>query len=166
MPKIFSRTDCSQIQQRLPRMLFNRIGRKRKPCISPVLPDNAITGEDEVTRGRLILVTPLWPTQAWYPGLLDLLVSLPVLLPLNSTLLLDPREEIHPLIANQTLQLAAWHVSSDCYTRKAFVQTLPSSSWQLGGQAQTQSTTTHGKNRVAGVSAGKLIHFAPLWPNN
>ena len=113
---------------------------------------------------ELILVTPLWPMQAWYPSLLDLSVSLPVLLPLSPALLLGPRGEIHPLIANQTLQLAAWHVSSDPYNRKAFVQTLPSSSWQLGGQAQMQFTTPPGKNGIAGVSAGKLIHFAPLWP--
>ena len=37
--------------------------------------------------GELILVTPLWPTQAWYPTLLDMSVSLPVLLPMSTSLL-------------------------------------------------------------------------------
>ena len=114
--------------------------------------------------GELILVTPVWPTQAWYPSLLDMSVSLPVLLPVTPNLLLGPRGEIHPLIANQTLHLAVWHVSNNLYSRKAFVRTLPSSFWQLGGQVQTQFITPPGRNGIAGVSAGKLIHFAPLWP--
>ena len=115
---------------------------------------------------ELILVAPLWPTQAWYPSLLDLSVSLPVLLPMTQNLLLGPGGggEIHPLLANQTLQLAAWHVSSDPCTRKEFVRGLSSSSWQLGGLAQMQFITPPGKNDIAGVSDGKLIHFAPLWP--
>ena len=113
--------------------------------------------------GELILITPLWPTQAWYPTLLDMSVSLPVLLLMSNNLLLGPQGEIHPLILNTTLQLAAWHVSNAPCSRRAFVQTLPSSSWQLGGQAQTQFITPPGRNGIAGVSDGRLIHFAPLW---
>ena len=42
---------------------------------------------------ELILVTHLWPTQAWYTNgnLLDLSVSLPVLLPMSTSLLPGPR---------------------------------------------------------------------------
>ena len=110
--------------------------------------------------GELVLVSPVWPTQAWYPSLLDLSVSLPVLLPTSQ---LGPQGQIHPLIANQTLFLAAWHVSNNSCERKAFVQALPDSSWELGGQAQTQFITPPGRNGIAGVSHGKVIHFAPLW---
>ncbi len=59
--------------------------------------------------GELVLVSPVWPTQAWYPSLLDLSVSLPVLLPTSQNLLLGPQGQIHPLIANQTLFIPAWH---------------------------------------------------------
>ena len=45
---------------------------------------------------------------------------------------------------------------------KAFLATLPSSSWQLGGQVQTQFIIPPGKNDIAGVSQRKLIHFALL----
>ena len=113
--------------------------------------------------GELVLVIPVWPTQAWYPSLLDLSVSLPVLLPTSQNLLLGSQGEMHPLIANQTLVLAAWHISSNLCNQQAFVQTLPSSSWQLGGQAQMQFITPAGRNGIAGVSHGKVIHFAPLW---
>ena len=113
--------------------------------------------------GELILITPVWPTQAWYPRLLDMSVAPPVLLPSFPDLLLSPRGERHPLLVNETLSLAAWHVSSSPCSRRAFLQTLPGSSWQHGGQAQAQFITSPGKNGIAGVTAGKLIHFAPLW---
>ena len=113
--------------------------------------------------GELILVTPVWPTQAWYPSLLELSVSLPILLPWGPKLLQGPQGQSHPLVMNQTLQLAAWHVCNDLCSQRAFLSTLPSSSWRLGGQVQTQFIIPHGKNGIAGVSQGKLILFAPLW---
>ena len=61
-------------------------------------------------KGELILVTPLWPTQAWYPSLLEMSVSLPILLPWDPKLLQGPQGQSHPLVMNQTLHLAAWHV--------------------------------------------------------
>ena len=36
--------------------------------------------------GELVLVIPVWPMQVWYPTLLDLSVSLPVLLPTSQSL--------------------------------------------------------------------------------
>ena len=114
-------------------------------------------------KGELILVTPVWPTQAWYPSLLEMSVSLPILLPCDPKLLQGPQRQSHPLAMNQTLHLAAWHVCNDLCSRKAFLATLPSSSWQFGGQVQTQFIIPPGKNGIAGVSQGKLIHFATLW---
>ena len=78
--------------------------------------------------GELILITPVCPTQAWHPRLLDKSVALPVLLPSFPDLLLSPRGERHPLLVNETLSLAAWHVSSSPCSRRAFLQTLPGSS--------------------------------------
>ena len=113
--------------------------------------------------GELILVTPVWPTQAWYPSLLELSVSLPILLSWGPKLLQGTQDQSHPLVMNQTLQLAAWHVCNDLCNQRAFLATLPSSSWQLRGQVQTQFIIPPGKNGIAGVSQRKLIHFAPLW---
>ena len=45
--------------------------------------------------GELILVTHVWPTQAWYPSLLDMSVALPVLLPWKSDLLQGPQGQFH-----------------------------------------------------------------------
>ena len=38
-----------------------------------------------VEGGKLILVTPLWPTQAWYPSILHMSIAPPVLLPWTPT---------------------------------------------------------------------------------
>ena len=74
-----------------------------------------------------------------------------------------PSGREQPLLENQTLSLAVWHVSNNLCNRRAFVQMLPNSFWQRGGQAQMQFITPPGKNGIAGVSAWKLIHFATLW---
>ena len=113
--------------------------------------------------GELILVTPVWPTQAWYPSILQLSIAPPVLLPWTPKLLCGPQGQSHPLVVNHTLQLAAWHVCANPCKREEFQETLPSSSWQLGGRVQTQFITPPGTNGIAGVTSGRLIRFAPLW---
>ena len=46
----------------------------------------------------LILITPTWPSQSWYPSLLEMIVACPILLPPYQALLTGPRGEHHPLI--------------------------------------------------------------------
>lgn len=113
--------------------------------------------------GNLLLITPVWPTQPWYPVLLDMSIAPPVLLPQTPNLLTSPVGDIHPLIQNKSLFLAAWHVSNDLPQQEAYQTGLPNSFWHLGDQAQMQYTIQPGLNGVAGVRRGKLIHFAPLW---
>lgn len=50
-----------------------------------------------------MIVCPVWPKQAWYPHLVQLLTSNPVLLPIHNDLLLDPLGNRHPLIVNNKL---------------------------------------------------------------
>ena len=62
-----------------------------------------------VERARGTLIVPLWPTQPWYPKLLTMLVSPPILLPKN--ILHLPFKS--PVVHNQqkTLQLIACQIS-------------------------------------------------------
>ena len=101
--------------------------------------------------GELVLVTPVWPTQAWYPSLLGSSVSLPVLLPVTQNLLLSPEGQVHPLIANRTLNLAAWHVSSDPVGR------------HLYERFQAHLGSLAAKSAWKKWHSWCLIHFAPLW---
>ena len=67
----------------------------------------------------VVLITPTWNTQPWYPVLLDLLVEYPLLLPTQHRLLTDPFNRVHPLIVSNQLQLAAWKVSGKPTLQKA-----------------------------------------------
>ena len=54
----------------------------------------------------LLIITPTWPTQTWYPRLLAMSIKDPLLLPRHHKLLTNPEEEIHPLVLNRSLTLA------------------------------------------------------------
>ena len=90
-------------------------------------------------------------------------IAAPLLLPWTPKLLCGPQGQSHPLVVNHTLQLAAWHVCANPCKREEFQETLPSSSWQLGGRVQTQFITPPRTNGIASVTSGKLIRFVPLW---
>ena len=55
----------------------------------------------------MILVVPIWQTQPWYSRLLQLLIANSIIIPHMPNLLLNEQKEIHPLVANKTLSLAA-----------------------------------------------------------
>ena len=59
----------------------------------------------------LLIVCPVWLAQPWYPHLLQLLTSNPVLLPIYNDLLLDPLGNRCPLIIINSLPPAGWRVS-------------------------------------------------------
>ena len=71
--------------------------------------------KEEIT---MILVAPIWQSQAWYSVLLSISIHNPLLLLRRKDLLLDTLWKINPLVANQTLRLAAWLVSgNDCHQK-------------------------------------------------
>lgn len=56
------------------------------------------------TGGECTLVAPLWPTQSWFPKLLNLLVDFPVILPQRRDLLIHPLTGLsHPLLKKSPL---------------------------------------------------------------
>ena len=55
----------------------------------------------------VILITPAWQTQPWYPNLLAMSLSQPFLLPMSSGVLKDPKGEDHPFVINKSLALVA-----------------------------------------------------------
>ena len=59
-----------------------------------------------------ILIVPKWPTQSWFPRLLQMLVDDPIVLPQIPNLLTQPASgEFHPLIMNNHLSLLACRLS-------------------------------------------------------
>jgi len=94
----------------------------------------------------VVLVAPVWDTQHWYPLLLELLVELPILLPVNKSLLQDPFNRAHPLLLTGQLQLAVWKVSGSSTQRKVFQEELQALSCQDGARGLTQRTNQGGIN--------------------
>ena len=116
-------------------------------------------------QATLVIITPTWPTQVWYPVLLEMSCRDPILIPPMGDLLTSPSCQVHPLVKEGSLSLAAWMVSGKISLQKAFQNTLPNYSAPThGAKAPKMLTTAPGHSGVAGVFKGKLIHFAPLWP--
>ena len=67
-----------------------------------------------------ILIVPNWTTQTWYPQLMQLLVTEPLILPKGKIMIQLPynKDKIHPL--HPKLELLACHLSADPSVTKVF----------------------------------------------
>ena len=79
---------------------------------------------------QLILISPVWPAQPWYPLLLQLCIELPILLSLSADLLMKDNQP-HPL---NNLQLAGWKLSANVSKQQMFQQKLERFCWQRGDE--------------------------------
>ena len=116
----------------------------------------------QVEQASMLIITPAWQTQAWYPQMLQLCVQNPILIPKRRDLLLSPDQEVHPLLKNQTLQLVAWKISGNKCLQKVYQKKLSLLCQTLGGKVQSPITTRPGESLVAGVLKNKLIPFDVL----
>ena len=109
----------------------------------------------------VLLIAPVWPTQSWYPLLLQLLTDQPILLPRLDNLLSLPHSlEQHPL--RHKLDLAAWTLSGKPCPTRDFQRSLLTSSVRHGQPVLKSSTRECGSSGLAGVISGRLIYFKPL----
>ena len=144
------------------RCLYDNLDSSTGLCLRP--PFNLISKTlTKVTfdQTELILVAPVWQAQPWWPVLLRLLISQPVLLSISPTLLTDPTDlnRVHPM--NPRLHLAVFSISTNASKLRAFQQTLPiySSSSQQLVPPHTKPTSLVRTVGTAGVLDGKLIFF-------
>ena len=109
----------------------------------------------------IILVAPLWPRRSWFNDLLDLLVDLPVPLPVLPDLLSQPPTRF--LHQNPgMLHLHAWKLSSVESDRRSFLARLPPWSPKHVASLLPRCTTPNGSSSAVGVVQGRLIHLSPL----
>jgi hypothetical protein len=116
----------------------------------------------QTQRSSMIIVTPTWNTQPYWPLLLQMVIEQPILLPNRYNLLLDPAGNQHPLITNGNLRLAAWLVSGNLSKQREFHSKLPFSLNMQDPQALFHLMTQPGRNLIAGVAKGKLIQFTAM----
>ena len=107
----------------------------------------------------LIIVTPTWQIQSWYPDFLSLSVINPIILPLKEDLLKSPQNQQYLLIQNRTMQLAVWVVSGSIWQRKEYQKGLQILLSYQEEKVVTQLTHEPGINGLDGVLNKTLIQF-------
>ena len=93
---------------------------------------------------RLVLVTPVWPSQAWWPILLSLAVAVPALLPTGSHALLPPGYPARRQPWPQRWRMIAWVISGDISEREAWRATRPTGSSTPTSMESHQPRMTRG----------------------
>jgi len=110
---------------------------------------------------ELLLVAPAWPTQAWYPLLLSLLVDEPRSLPVKENLLKQPGTNFFHKNPGM-LRLHVWRLSNDRSRRLAFLDKCPDTSLERIGLPPIQYMKPSGAYTPVGVLDGRLIRARPL----
>lgn len=115
--------------------------------------------EDSVSKA--ILIVPHWPSQAWFPILLSMLISHPVRIPRHKDILVLPHNgQSHPMA--RRLSLVALLVSGISSRSEDFQSQLSISYFHPGVKEQRNSTVWLGESGVFGVYMGKVIRFVRL----
>ena len=103
-----------------------------------------------------ILVVPLWPTQLWFPMVLQLLYNQPWILPPDKKLLSHPAlQEPHPLW--KKLKLMVCPLSGTPSDNLTFLQRSQTSSWHHGDQELKNNTRATLKSGSCFVVRGQSI---------
>jgi len=110
---------------------------------------------------RVVMITPLWVSQPWYPMILEMLEDYPRILPARDDLvILPPGQEF---IMNQGVpELGAWPISGNPSNHEEFLQRLQHSSSHPGDPKRSQTTTHCFRNGLAGVHRGIEIPLRDL----
>ena len=110
----------------------------------------------------VILIAPWWPQQAWFPGILELLVDWPISLPNRWYLLKQPQSDMfHP--DPQMMKLHAWRLSSRPTERKDFLRRLLNVSQSDRKHQVQRCMRPSGESSELGVVQGVSIHAVPLY---
>ncbi|XP_065189509.1 uncharacterized protein LOC135820128 [Sycon ciliatum] len=105
---------------------------------------------------QVILVAPVWPSQPWYPLLLELLIAEPLLLPEMDNLI-QPTHSVNRPDINP--RLAAWNICGKSSRAMKFQQRLQTSSSHRGERSLVRRMIPCLTNGVAGVLNGTQIPF-------
>lgn len=108
-------------------------------------------------RANIIIICPVWPSQPWFPILLELACDIPILMKPSHDLLLSATGEPHPLLQNDSLQLAAWKLSGDVSDGRAFRTRWSAFSWLVTAPLRIRHTSRLGEIGTIGVFDGTRI---------
>ena len=126
---------------------------------TPILP--AVLRKVACSQIRMILIAPFWPSQPWFPELLELLMDHPRRLQTCEDLLYHPIGRVFH--GNPGLfRLTAWRLSGMPCDREDYRSKLQTESPDPKRAPLLNATNVSGENLYAGVIDGKLIPFHQL----
>lgn len=116
-------------------------------------------------RVTLVLVTPCWPTQPWFPQLIEMLVDFPlVLLHPSQYEVITPSPNCTSPVLTLQPQLVKWKGLGDSFEQERFQKVLSNSFLSHGGRRQTPLTVRHGGNGGNGAVHTLPIPFQQVMP--
>ena len=108
-------------------------------------------------QAEIVLICPLWPSQPWFPLLLELAVEIPFILSPSQELLVSAEGLPHPLVESGSIILTAWKLSGVTTRTRAFRQEWSTCSWREFVQPHNLLTNQPGRLGVIGVFNGVPI---------
>lgn len=108
-------------------------------------------------KATLVMIAPYWPSQAWFPTILELVSAIPRLLTPSQDLLTLPLGAYHDLTANHSIRLIAWQLSGIASEAKAFRKTLWKFCWLQQEPIHTLHTRQPGTLGEIGAFDGVVI---------
>ena len=124
---------------------------------------NKIARKIQTEQAEVIIVTPFWQTQTWFPAFMSMAVESPLLLARSHNLLRlvhDP-SAVHPL--HERLDLLAWRLSGDLSRGEAYRRELRNSLQSPELRERTSNTRPHGTAGRVGAIDGVPIPLKTLW---
>ena len=110
----------------------------------------------------LVLITPLWRSQPWFPMILDMLVDYPLLMPVGVGVIQPSPNCNCPLGLHNQLQLVAWKVSGDSLEHDRFLKEQLSSSWVHGEARPIPITIRLGSSGKGGATQEISVPFLQI----
>ena len=105
---------------------------------------------------RIVLITPIWKTQSWFPLVLELLEDYPRRIPQQPDLISMPSGQ-NFLMQKGVPQLVAWPVSGNHIHHEEFLRKLQTSCLHRGGTKPTPTMVPHSLDGLAGINRGVQI---------
>ena len=113
---------------------------------------------------EMILITPMWPNQQWFPDLMMSLTDHPRPLPKWPNLLVQPHRPRVTCVSLDRLSLTAWRLSSSLRKTRVFQSKLQREWPTTSGRHQRSCTRPNGEHIDDGAVTIDSLQFVPLYP--
>ena len=121
-----------------------------------------VLGKIQLEKATVVLITPLWQTQAWFPTLIEMIVDFPIILPRQE--ILAPSPNCMEMVRSHPPQLVVWKVSSRDSDQKKFQRKLLNSSLAHGEIRPTPIMIHPGDPGTCTVEHTGYVPFRQLYP--